>query len=695
MFSLEWDLTVTHDIILGKPWFSRFNPVIARRTHEVTLDLGLLDPFWFIEEDERLFQLVEEIEAAGRTGHGSCWYAGRRVGPGYEASASPIARLLQDYTDCFPDELPNELPVSRVVEFGLTKKPDARPSPRAPFRLSKTEQEALKLFGEDLLEKMWIETSGAPWVSSIFAVPKNDPVTGKAPSKAEWIRSGTASLPVRWVMDYRYVNSQTEVPKIPLPRIDELFDQMVGCRLFSTLELVQRYHQMRVEPASRKYTASRTESETYQWCVAPMGMSGIPGVWSRLMRMLFWSLQFCGSLFGRPVYFSRTEAEHIAHLTAVFEVLRAQKLYGRLAKCKFGCESVDFLSHTVSAAGLQVDQRKTRTIEDWPTPMSVRDLQSSLGLCGYYRRFIGHYASIVLPLSELLKNDVLWTWTDTQHKARMHLKAALQQAPVLKLPDYTKRFLVTTDASGFCCGAVLSQKHAGEDHPVAFISKKFSRHEINWPTHEKELFAIELALRKWRHYLHGRVFDVFTDNSACKWFLSHPNVSGKLARCLAFFGQFSLVLHHVKGSTNAVADALSRVAKPAFEDTPVETSSISVLPPSQTSEIKLLAAQKHVWRGASDWGPTGHDKAQGIAANNRDSPSRRSYQAAISSWLSTQPSLPSTDQALGSQNANHRQPGYAAERKRHVIPSGGWKTRSTSLCTSQPDPEDDPYSGSS
>ncbi|GMF51178.1 unnamed protein product [Phytophthora fragariaefolia] len=237
-------------------------------------------------------------------------------------------------------------------------KPDARPSPRAPFRLSKTEQDALKLFVEDLLQKKWIETSDSPWVSSIFAVPEKDPVTGKAPSKAEWIRSGTASLPVRWVMDYRYVNSQTEVPKIPLPRIEELFDRMVGCRLFSTLDLAQGYHRMRVELASRKYTAFRTESETYQWCVAPMGMSGMPGVWSRLMRMRFGRFSFVVVYLDDLCVFSRTEAEHIAHLAAVFEVLRAQKLYGRLAKCKFGCESMDFLGHSVSAAGLQVDHAR-------------------------------------------------------------------------------------------------------------------------------------------------------------------------------------------------------------------------------------------------------------------------------------------------------------------------------------------------
>lgn len=111
-------------------------------------------------------------------------------------------------------------------------------------------------------------------------------------SRAEWLLSGNSTLPIRWVIDYRYVNSQSIVPKIRLPRIDELFDQMHGCVIFSVLDLAQGYHQMRIALASRKYTAFRTHSETYQWCVAPMGLAGMPGVWSRLMRVLFAKYDF-------------------------------------------------------------------------------------------------------------------------------------------------------------------------------------------------------------------------------------------------------------------------------------------------------------------------------------------------------------------------------------------------------------------
>ncbi|OWZ18963.1 LOW QUALITY PROTEIN: Retroelement [Phytophthora megakarya] len=413
------------------------------------------------------------------------------------------------------------------MEFELNLKADARPSSRAPFRLSKTEQEALQVFVDDLLEKQWIEISDSLWVSNVFGIPKRDRKTGKQQSRREWIRSGNPTAPVRWVVDYRYLNSQTLVPKIPLPNIEELFDQMARAVVFSVIDLAQGYQQMRVKPACRPYTAFRTGTETYHWCVAPMGMAGMPGIWSRLMRLLLGKFEFVVVYLDAICIYSASLAEHEQHLRTVFEVLRVEKLFARLEKCVFAQSSVNFLGHTISSKGLQVDQTKTSSIEQWKVPTTVKELQSFLGLAGYYRRFIHR---------DLVKKDKPWQWTAYQENAFLVIKTALQQAPILRLTNFDEEFVVTTDASKHCCGAVLSQRHDGFDHPVAFLSKKPGKHE---------LFAIELALAKWRHYLHGRHFLVYTDNSSCHWFLHHSNVSAKL-------------LHHVKGVQNIVADALSR-----------------------------------------------------------------------------------------------------------------------------------------
>ncbi|OWZ04564.1 Retroelement pol Polyprotein [Phytophthora megakarya] len=558
---MEWPLGSAHDVILGKPWFTKFQPIIDWRSHDIS--------FPSIQSQSSMQPVVtqEAVEIAAadfkRKVKKNSYEEVYRVKicaipPMSDSVPEPILKVLNEFTDVFPKALPDGLPPSRRVDFELNMKPDAVPSNRGPFRLSKVEQDALDLFVAEKLKKGWIEVSDSPWVSNIFGIPKIDPTSGRQISRSEWVRSGNSTLPIRWVIDYRYVNLQSIVPKIPLPRIDELFDQMNGCVIFSVLDLAQGYHQMRIAFQSRKYTAFRTHAETYQWCVAPMGLAGMPGVWSRLMRVLFAKYTFIVVYLDDICVFSVNMEEHVKHLRILFEVLRRENLYCHMSKCHFGQPEVKFLGHTISAKGLAVDSRKTEAIAHWPAPTNQKQLQSFLGLAGYYRRFIRDYATLALPLGPLVKKEHVWNWDSEQTRSFEEIKSALQEAPVLKLPDHDKRFIVTTDASGYCVGGVLSQVHSGQDHPIAFFSKKLGPHEINWPTHEKELLAIRLALEKWRHYLYGREFDIYTDNTACKWFLHHPKVSPKLARFLTFFAQFTFKLHHVKGQLNVVADALSR-----------------------------------------------------------------------------------------------------------------------------------------
>ncbi|KAF0756842.1 hypothetical protein AaE_004472, partial [Aphanomyces astaci] len=271
--------------------------------------------------------------------------------------------------------------------------------------------------------------------------------------------------PIRWVLDYRHVNSQSIVPKIPLPNIEDLFDRMHGCRVFTKIDLASGYHQMLVMPSARKYTAFRTHRDVYEWVVA---MAGMPGIWSRLMRRLFDKFDFVVVYMDDICVFSRTIEEHADHLRSICTVLRTEKLYARPSKCSFGVDFVNFLGHTISKNGLHVDQSKVRVIEKWPEPQSSKDVMSFVGLASYYRKFIPDFAELVRPLSGLLKKGAKWHWGEDERRAFLIIKFTLQQAPVLQLPDYDKPYVVTTDASGFCCGAVISQLDGdGNDRPVA------------------------------------------------------------------------------------------------------------------------------------------------------------------------------------------------------------------------------------
>ncbi|KAL4145628.1 hypothetical protein PRNP1_013295 [Phytophthora ramorum] len=563
----EWPMDQAYDGILGQPWLQVANPAIDWSQGVIQgMDGPRSAPTDDPDPEPAKFSCntleIDEFVGGLRAGeYAELYRVEMRRSHKPDDVPTFVARLLHDFRDVMPDELPSGLPPERPIEHDMQMKPDAKPSMRAPFRHSQVEKNALDEFVASLLKKQWIEKSYSPWVSNIFAVPKKDPRTGQIPRRIDWIRVPDVAKVIRWVIDYRYVNSATLVPRIPLPHIEELFGRMVGAVIFSVLDLMSGYHQMRVSRRARPYTAFRANDEIYQWLVAPMGLAGMPGTWTRLMQSLFGGKDFQSFVvvyLDDICVFSRSPEAHEEHLRRVFTVLRAEKLYVKREKCHFAQASVTFLGHVISAAGLSVDPDKTSAIASWPTPQKPKDLQRFIGLAGYYRRFIPDFATMLSPLSDLLKHDVQWIWNNEQARAFNAVKSLLLQAPILKLPDPDKAFAVSTDASKIAVGGVLSQQQDGFDHPVAYFSKKLNVSEQKWPTHEQELFAIKLCMGRWRVYLLGRQFVVYTDNSACRWFLDHPDLSPRLTRWLEFFGQFSFTLEHRSGSLNVVADALSR-----------------------------------------------------------------------------------------------------------------------------------------
>ncbi|CEG37684.1 retrotransposon unclassified [Plasmopara halstedii] len=381
----EWELTEQQDIILGKPWLVQYNPRIDSRTHTTELPTPLA-PVESGEFEERVKQ-----------GYYAEVYLMSIKKKEIEPVPVPIHQVLDEYPQVFPDQLPDVLPPERDIEHEILLKQDAKPSNGAPFRLSKVEQEALDNFVDDLVKKRWVEIPNSPWVSNIFGVPKKDPTTGKFTTRLEWIRSANPTMPIRWVIDYRHVNSQTKVPKIPLPHIEEHFDKMQSAKIFSVIDLASGYHQMRMKENSKQYTAFGTNSEIYQWKVAPMGLTGMPGTWTRLMRTLLSKLKFVVVYLDDICVFSSCFDDHLQHLRQVFAVLQDNKLYTRSEKCSFGKQSVEFLGHIISAEGLQVDARKIDAVTNWQTPQNNKDLQRFIGLAGYYRRFIKGFALLVLP----------------------------------------------------------------------------------------------------------------------------------------------------------------------------------------------------------------------------------------------------------------------------------------------------------
>ncbi|XP_042467322.1 uncharacterized protein LOC122050489 [Zingiber officinale] len=302
-------------------------------------------------------------------------------------------------------------------------------------------------------------------------------------------------------MDYRELNRVTIKNKYPLPRIDDLFDQLQGATVFSKIDLHSGYHQMKVKEVDVHKTTFRTRYGNYEFLVMPFGLTNAPAAFMDLMNRVFHSYldQFVIVFIDDILIYSRNCQEHRLHLTTVLQTLKDHRLYAKFSKCDFWLNQIPFLGHIVSGNGIEVDPAKVEVIRNWDTPKNASEIRSFLGLAGYYRRFIHNFSRIALPLTSLTKKGVRYEWTDRCQKSFEELKGRLTTSPVLLIPDGSGRFVVYTDASKTGLGAVLMQN----GKVIAYALRQLKVHEQNYPTHDLELAAVIFALKIWRHYFTG------------------------------------------------------------------------------------------------------------------------------------------------------------------------------------------------
>jgi len=220
-----------------------------------------------------------------------------------------------------------------------------------------------------------------------------------------------------------------------------------------------------------------------------------------------------------PIYSSSYD-QHLVDLKTAFETLKWHTLFVKMSKCSFGKTQVEYFGHIITIHGVSIDQKKVSSMTDWPQPKTVKKLRGFLGLTGYYRRFIKHYGVISKPLTSLLKKDS-FQWNDEAQAAFETLKEAMAAAPVLALPDFTKTFMVETNASGEAIGAVVMQ----EGHPIAYLIKALAPKHQALSTYEKEFMAVVLAVENWRPYLLGRHFVIKTDHFSLKYLMEQKITS--------------------------------------------------------------------------------------------------------------------------------------------------------------------------
>lgn len=399
----------------------------------------------------------------------------------------------------------------------------------------------------EMLNQGIIQHSDSPWSSPIWIVPKKMDASGKT----KW----------RLVIDYRNLNSKTIDDKYPIPNITEILDKLGKCLYFSTLDLASGFHQIEIDPKDIPKTAFTVENGHYEFKRMPFGLKNAPATFQRVMNNVLKKFigKNCMVYMDDIIIFSTSLKEHIEILTQIFKTLSEYNLKIQLDKSEFLSKEVSYLGHIVTPLGVKPNPDKIEVIKKWPVPKTEKELRGFLGTIGYYRRFISDFAKIIKPLTVALRKGNKIDQNSEFLKAFQKCKEILTSSTILQYPDFTKPFILTTDASNFSIGSVLSQGTPGKDKPVAFASRTLSKTEENYSTIEKELLAIVWACKYFRPYLFGRKFTLYTDHKPLTYIFNLKDPNSRLIRWRLSLEEYEYEIKYKPGKQNVVADALSRI----------------------------------------------------------------------------------------------------------------------------------------
>jgi hypothetical protein len=359
-----------------------------------------------------------------------------------------IQSLLSDYVHLF--DKPVGLPPSRSADHKIPLVPGAQPVKARPYRYTPQQKDEIEAQVREMLRAGIIQISSSPFASLVLLVRKKD---------GTW----------RFCVDYRQLNALTIKHKHPVPIVEELIDELAGVCWFTKLDLASGYHQILLAEGEQHKTAFQTHHGLYEFLVMPFGLTNAPASFQSLMNQIFAPLlRQCVLVFVDDILiYSPSLSCHVQHLKAIFDILHQNRLFLKRSKCSFALQELEYLGHIIGRDGVATDKTKVHAVTAWPQPTTVKELRGFLSLTGYYRRFIKHYGILARPLTQLLCKGAAFCWGPDQQQAFALLKEAMSTAPVLAIPDFSQPFVLETDASNTCIGAVLMQG----GHPVAFLSK--------------------------------------------------------------------------------------------------------------------------------------------------------------------------------------------------------------------------------
>lgn len=413
---------------------------------------------------------------------------------------------------------------------------------------------------DKMLQDGIIRPSRSPYNSPVWIVPKKLDASGQKK--------------YRLVIDYRKLNQKTISDRYPIPDTSTILANLGKMKYFTTLDLASGFHQIPLNGKDVEKTAFSVNNGKYEFVRLPFGLKNAPAIFQRVMDDVLHEYigKICYVYIDDIIVFGETLEEQLSNLKIILETLRNANFKIQLDKSEWLKPEVEFLGFIVSRNGLKPNPKKIESIQNYPEPSSLKELRAFLGLSGYYRRFVKNYSKIAKPLTKFLKGEnghrqisknesknfkILLDYEGK--KAFKLLKEILSSEDVLAFPDFSKPFLLTTDASNKAIGAVLSQNFNDGERPITFISKTLSNTEENYATNEKEMLAIVWALHTLRNFIYGHKIIIYTDHQPLTYTISPKNNNAKLKRWKAFIEEHDHEICYKPGKANIVADALSRI----------------------------------------------------------------------------------------------------------------------------------------
>ena len=453
-----------------------------------------------------------------------------------DAQRGDVVSLLARYPEVVRDHPGHTTKVTHDIVVG-----DATPVKQAPYRIHPDRRADFQRELQSMLDLGLIKKGNSSWASPCMLVPKPD---------------GTS----RFVIDYRKVNALLKKDAYPLPRIEDCIESIGQAKFISKFDLLKGFWQIELTPRAREIGAFVALGQTYLPQVMPFGLSTAPTAFQALMNEVVRHIPGTTVYIDDIIVYSDTWEDHVERLDQLLYALSDAGLVVNLKKCDFGHAQVIYLGFHVGCGLLAPLDSKIKCITDFPAPSNRRAVRRFLGMIGFYRKFICNFAQLAKPLTDLLKGKTKFSWSSDCQEAFNNLKGVLCEFPILRLPDFSKPFILACDASQVAVGAVLFQEgEDGQEWPIGYFSRKLTPPQTRYSTVEKELLAIVLALDNFGYYSQPcRPLILRNDHKPFVYLQNFKTKNARLFRWSLHLQSYFLIFQHVSGRQNLLPDALSR-----------------------------------------------------------------------------------------------------------------------------------------